>query len=140
MTDRGEVRTAERGLSPPARAYRLAAIGLTAVAADVALDPEHRHVPLCPFHAMTGGQCPLCGGLRAVDALVHGRLVSALHDNLLVVAAVPVAVMLWLVWLVQARTGRTGPAWPRAATVAVIALGLCFTVVRNLPFASGLRP
>jgi hypothetical protein len=119
---------------------RMLAMAAAATAADVALDPEHRHVPLCPFHAITGWQCPLCGGLRAVDALVHGRLGGAIHDNLLVVAAVPVVAMLWVLWLVQARTGRAGPAWPRAATVAVIVLGVGFTVVRNLPFASGLRP
>ena len=38
-----------------------------------AFDPAHRHVPLCPFHTITGWQCPLCGGLRCADALVHGQ-------------------------------------------------------------------
>lgn len=120
-----------------ARAYRVAALALLAVAADVAFDPMHRHVPLCPFHALTGWQCPLCGGLRAVAELAHGRPAAALRDNLLVVAAVPVVAALWLCW---ARTGRAGRRWPRAATVAIIALAVAFTVLRNLPSFALLRP
>jgi hypothetical protein len=119
---------------------RVLAAVAAATAADVALDPEHRHLPLCPFHAMTGWQCPLCGGLRAVDALVHGRVADALHDNVLVVAAIPLVAALWLTWLIRPPTARTSTTIPRAATVALIVLAVCFTVVRNLPFAAALRP
>ena len=31
----------------------------------------------CPFLALTGWQCPLCGGTRMGSALLHGDLVSA---------------------------------------------------------------
>ena len=40
---------------------------------------------LAEFHAMTGLWCPGCGGLRAVHDLTHGHLVTALHENALVV-------------------------------------------------------
>jgi hypothetical protein len=119
---------------------RVLAMLAAATVADLALDPERRHVPLCPFHAMTGGQCPLCGGLRGVDALVHGRVLSAVHDNVLLVVGVPILGLWWLVWFLRARSGRPRPAWPRGATAALIGVAVVFTVVRNLPFATGLRP
>ncbi|MGH8962309.1 MAG: DUF2752 domain-containing protein [Jatrophihabitantaceae bacterium] len=119
---------------------RVLALLLAGTVADVGFDPEHRHIPLCPFHALTGWQCPLCGGLRCVDALAHARVSAAVHDNVLVVTAIPVVAVLWMIGLMAARAGRERPAWPRAATAALIALAVGFTVVRNLPFASALRP
>jgi hypothetical protein len=123
-----------------ARPYRIAGAAVLALAAVRAFDPLHRHVPLCPFHAATGWQCPLCGGLRAVDELARAHPVAALHDNVLVVAAVPIAVLLWLDLLLQRRAGRSARCWPRSATVAVIVLAAAFTVLRNLPFGAALRP
>jgi TM2 domain-containing membrane protein YozV len=32
--------------------------------------------PSCPLRALTGLLCPLCGGLRAAHALLHGRVVE----------------------------------------------------------------
>jgi hypothetical protein len=94
----------------------------------VAFDPVHRHVPLCPFRALTGLSCPLCGGLRAVSELARGHLAAAARFNLLVVAAVPFVFAWWLVWL---RTGRR-PGIPKPVFAAVVALAVVFTVVRNL--------
>jgi hypothetical protein len=113
---------------------------LAASLADVAFDPSQRHVPLCPFHAVTGWWCPLCGGLRAADALVHGRFAAAVHDNALLVLALPVLAGLWTVWLRRSRTGRAGPVVGRGAVLAVVAVLVAFTLLRNLPFAGALRP
>src|SRR5437763_8211737 len=44
--------------------------------------------PRCPLYALTGIYCPGCGATRAVHALATGHLVTALHDNLVLVAAV----------------------------------------------------
>lgn len=125
--------------APPARARALAVAAgvLAAVAADVAFDPAHRHVPLCPFRAVTGLDCPLCGGLRAVAALARGQWQTALRDNLLVVLAVLPAVVLLAGWL---ATGRAPRAASRSTTVALIVLATAFTVVRNLPAGAFLRP
>jgi hypothetical protein len=119
---------------------RAAALAVTAGLADLAFDPVHTHVPLCPFRALTGLDCPLCGGLRAVYQLLQLRVGAAVRDNVLVVAVLPVAVGLWLLWAVRARTGRPAPSWPRAATVTLALLAVAFTLVRNLPFAVALRP
>jgi hypothetical protein len=108
-----------------------------ALLADVAFDPAHRHVPLCPFHAITGGWCPLCGGLRAADALVHLQWRVALHDNAVFVLALPLIALCWVQWM---RGGRPSPRLRRAGVVAAVLVGVAFTIVRNLPFAHALRP
>lgn len=117
-------------------ALRLAAFGVAALALDMAFDPVHRHVPLCPFHAATGWWCPLCGGLRAADSLAHGHLVAALHYNVLFVAALPFGLLLWLDWL---RTGRLRGSRSRHALTVLLVVAVVFTVLRNLPFAATLR-
>jgi Na+/H+ antiporter NhaC len=113
------------------------------VAADVAVDPTHTHLPLCPLHAMTGLSCPLCGSLRAVDELVRGHLGTALRDNVLLVAALPVVVVLWLAWAGRGTgisTGISGLGRSTAVRIAVVSVLVGFAVVRNLPFATALRP
>jgi Protein of unknown function (DUF2752) len=119
----------------------LAAAGLAAATAAVdVMDPAHRHVPLCPFHAVTGWWCPLCGGLRAAQALSHADLTTALHDNVLVVAAVPV--LLWFGLDRVLRSGSSRPAAVRSRGVgtAVVILLTAFAIARNLPWLAMLRP
>lgn len=119
---------------------RVAALSLAALGADVAFDPAHRHVPLCPFRAATGWWCPLCGGLRSADALAHLQVWTAVRDNVLLVAAVPLLALWWLNWAQRRRRGEAARSLPRAVVVAVIVIAVAFTVIRNLPFAAGLRP
>jgi hypothetical protein len=111
-----------------------------ATAADVAFDPAHRHLPLCPFHAATGWWCPLCGGLRAAAALARGHLATAVHYNVVFVAALPAVAIYWLDWLLRSRRGLTARALNRPALITLVAVGVAFTVIRNLPFAAPLRP
>ena len=121
---------------PSAVAGALAA----AVAADVAFDPVHNHVPLCPFHSVTGLWCPFCGGLRAVDSLAHGRFVTAFHDNALLLGALPLLALYWLDWTRRARADEPGQRLPRWVVRAGVVITVGFWVVRNLPFATALRP
>ncbi|MEO8888499.1 MAG: DUF2752 domain-containing protein [Jatrophihabitantaceae bacterium] len=133
MTTDGAVRTLTRARAAP---YRFAAVLGGATAVDVAVDPAHTHIPLCPFHAMTGWQCPFCGSLRAVNALVRGHPLKAVQDNLLLFLAVPVLALLWS----TARHGRTSGRWRRPVVIALATVAVAFGVLRNLPFAAGLRP
>jgi hypothetical protein len=130
------VRSRRHALASVPSAYRVGAALLLAAAADIALDPVHTHVPLCPFKAITGWQCPLCGGLRAVYEVAHLRIGTALRDNVLVVAALPVIVTLWLAWVRRGAALR-GPRW---VWPALVLLGVLFTVVRNLLPLGVLRP
>lgn len=109
------------------------AAGLAAIA-DLAFDPAHRDVPLCPFHAATGWWCPLCGSLRAVDALGHLQWRTALHANALLVVVLPLLFLWWGDWL---RTGRARRI--PVGVLPVVLVAVLFTVVRNLPAGAALR-
>src|ERR1035438_9351310 len=41
----------------------------------------HQFYPVCLFHALTGLNCPGCGGTRSLYALLHGHFQAALKDN-----------------------------------------------------------
>ena len=46
------------------------------------LDPAKTQLyPGCPWLVVTGLYCPGCGGVRALHALVHGRVVEAVGYN-----------------------------------------------------------
>jgi hypothetical protein len=93
----------------------------TVVWALAALDPAVTWwFPSCPFYAITGWLCPLCGSLRAVHALLVGHPLAALAFNPLTI----VGLGMWLV--ARDRTTRfcfSGPG---------LALLVGFGVFRNL--------
>jgi hypothetical protein len=45
--------------------------------------------PVCPIHEYLGINCPGCGAMRALAALLHGRLGEALRLNALFVLLLP---------------------------------------------------
>jgi hypothetical protein len=127
----------------PTRAAPLAALaGVGAAVSVVAvLDPEHPgHYPTCPFLAITGHYCPGCGALRAVHALTRGDLGTAIDRNVLVVAAVPLLVVLWVRWFRRPAGPLRPLRLPVAALWAGLVLVLGFWVLRNLPFGAWLAP
>jgi len=88
-------------------------IGLGVAATTLALRLRDPHQAgtwgLCPLRALTGLDCPLCGGLRAVNDLTHGDLAAAWFSNALFMVSLPILVGLWLWWLVSALTGSRSP-------------------------------
>jgi hypothetical protein len=91
--------------------------------------------PVCPFRALTGYDCPGCGGTRAAHQLLTGHLAAAADLNLLAVVAVPVLV--WALWvgLVRAFGGPRlpTPSVSRRWGALVLAVVAVFWVVRNIP-------
>lgn len=69
----------------------LVAIGLIiAVVIYFSYSPEESSFfPQCPFHYLTGCDCPGCGSQRAVHHLLHLRVSSAFVANPLMVLAIP---------------------------------------------------
>ncbi len=124
-----------RGRSGRAGAAALAG-GAVAGGALVALvDPnEPGHYPGCPTQTLLGLDCPACGVLRGVHALARGDVVGALDHNLLLLAAVPVALLCWWGWI-RVAVGRPGPPtrWPTWAPLVAVVLAAAFAVARNLP-------
>jgi len=121
------------------RAAPARAAGAALVAATVSwfVDPNTHRIPLCPLHAMTGLWCPFCGCTRAVHALVHADLATALRDNALFVAALPLLVLLWWRWWQAPSASR---ALPRPLFWSAATLVLVFGVLRNLPPGHWLAP
>jgi hypothetical protein len=105
--------------------------------------------PACPLRELTGFDCPGCGGTRALHALTHGDIGSALDHNVLLTVVMPLALLAWALWLARSvqvtwarRRQEAGPpAWPAALRfprlshrtwIAVIAGLIAFGVVRNI--------
>lgn len=129
----------------PRAAWAAPTLALVPVAAATALvaalSPEEPgNYPSCPFHVVTGWWCPGCGSLRAVHALAHGDLGTAIDRNVLLVLAVPVLVLAWAAWLRRTVTGRARRAVPIAAVWALLATVGAFWVLRNVPAGSWLSP
>ena len=91
----------------------------------------------CPLLALTGLDCPFCGGTRASMQLVQGDIGAALDYNALWVLAAPLVVWLVAARLLPAVGGPRLPTpilTPRVMRVAAV-LVMAFAVVRNLPIA-----
>ncbi|HUP47557.1 MAG TPA: DUF2752 domain-containing protein [Thermoanaerobaculia bacterium] len=119
--------SAGREARRPAALYVLLAALAAAVTAVVyAFDPATaRFYPPCVFHALTGLQCPGCGGTRALHQLLHGNIAAAFRLNPMVFAFLAVAP------LAAIRPALLLRPW--AAWLAVAAL-LGWGVLRNLPW------
>jgi hypothetical protein len=107
-----------------------------------AVDPNLAgHYPTCPFLAITGWYCPGCGALRAVHALAHGDLVTAMARNPLAVVAAGYFVVTWVLWFDRTLTGRPrrwlAPPWVLYGVLGAI---LTFWVLRNVPGWTWLSP
>ena len=122
----------------------LSACAVVAATALVAVVDPHEpgHYPTCPFLAVTGRPCPLCGGLRAVNSLTSGRLAEAAGSNVLVVVGVLIATVLWARWTVLRLRGTAAPYLnpSPALVISGFAVLVLFGVVRNLPFGAALAP
>ena len=79
-----KVRLSPSRSGDPPPAWIFVGLGLLILAAGAFLAAEvlpARFHPVCGFHAATGRPCPTCGLTRSLDALLHGRIREALHDN-----------------------------------------------------------
>src|SRR4051794_39340500 len=59
----------------------------------------------CPFRAVTGWDCPLCGGTRMGDALLHGDIRAAFEFNPLALVGMLIMGVLGGLWAVEAAGG-----------------------------------
>lgn len=135
VTTRAEPTALTRGRRSVLRPLGVAAVALMSAGVVAAVDPNVAgHYPTCPFLAVTGLYCPGCGALRAIHALAHGDVLTALARNPLTVVAVGYLVVTWVFWLQRSATGRPlrwlAPPWVLYGVLASITL---FWVLRNVP-------
>jgi hypothetical protein len=97
----------------------------------------------CPFRALTGWDCPFCGGTRLGSALLHGDVVAAFWFNPAVFVGLVLLTIVGALWIVEALGGPKarppngiaarlrGVTPTRWLIVAGVAAAL-YTVARNL--------
>jgi hypothetical protein len=91
-------------------------------------------VPACPSQTLFGVWCPLCGGTRAANALVSGRLSDAVGFNVLVPVLAVLVGWSWFAWFGRASERFRLPTVPRWVWASLAVVALVFGVLRNLPF------
>jgi len=105
-----------------------------------AVDPNrHAVYPQCLLYNATGIYCAGCGATRAVHALLHGRLLEALHDNALFVAALPLILYVAGSYALSAWRANVWPEIPVDArklvwrSISIFLVMVTFMILRNLP-------
>ncbi|QIM21951.1 DUF2752 domain-containing protein [Phycicoccus sp. HDW14] len=107
-----------------------------------AVDPNvPGHFPPCPWLFLTGTYCPGCGTLRAIHALAHGDVGTALARNPFAVVATGWLAVWFVVWSRRLWQGRQrtrmAPAWVLYTLFGAI---LGYWVLRNVPGWTWLSP
>ncbi|MCW2803675.1 MAG: hypothetical protein JWN06_1892 [Propionibacteriaceae bacterium] len=126
-------------------ANALVALG-SFVAGGVALSALYAITGLgvpCPFRALTGWDCPLCGGTRMGSSLLHLDIGAAFGYNPVALIGLVVVASLGLLWTVEVLGGprvrppaALGQRLRRVHPTRWLLLGLtaaaAYTLVRNL--------
>ena len=89
--------------------------------------------PQCVFHQMTGLDCPGCGGLRCVHALLHGNVTGAIRFNAFFVLCLPVLGLLALDALWRKFERRPARKIRSVWIWGFFAAYILFGIVRDLP-------
>ena len=82
--------------------------------------------PTCVFHDLTGLYCPGCGSTRALYQLLHGNILTALHDNVMAVFAIPFFIY---AGLRKKSLSLIHPYWIWGLFYTMVV----FTILRNIP-------
>ena len=132
----------------------LAVMAIAAVVLYSAIDPESSvFFPKCPFHMLTGLECPGCGSQRAIHSLLNGDIAAAIHYNLLIVLSIPYLSLLAILEIAKRIILSTKPLdrtktklltaisriigflYHGKAILTVIAIILLFWIFRNFSAA-----
>ncbi len=98
---------------------------------------EHGFYPICLFHALTGWQCPGCGGTRALYQLLHLHVGDAFHYNALVTVLAPLALAWFVFWYATVVFRGYSPSlrFSRPVAVCLYLVVLFFAAARNGVFS-----
>lgn len=95
---------------------------------------KYSFYPVCPVYRYLHLYCPGCGSTRALAALLHGRVIEAMHYNPLFVALLPLLLAFAGIVYGKAvmRNEIEWPQLPKAALPFFLAVVAVFTIARNL--------
>ena len=98
--------------------------------------PESLQIPRCPFLQLTGWQCPGCGSLRGIHALLHGDIGQVLQLNVMLIPGLIYFAFLVLLELTRPHNLRAERLYRRfsgrTASWIIFALIIVWGVGRNL--------
>lgn len=119
-----------------ARAVAPVAVAACAVVVLLRFPPgQYGFYPKCPVYEMFHVECPGCGTMRALAALLRGHVAEAFRLNALTVSMLPLTIGYAGVCY-RRYLRRETFRWPQvsaAGVYAVLAVALGFAVFRNLP-------
>jgi len=101
----------------------------------------HPLYPVCQFHRLTGLNCPGCGMTRALYALLHGKIFTALQDNALLVLMLG-GLLFRSAWFSCNKFfgGKNKEFFPIKFLWIILTISLVFGVLRNLSTFAFLSP
>ena len=88
--------------------------------------PHGKWLPKCMFYRWTGLYCPGCGATRALSSLLRGDIRASLHNNAMLVPMLSLIAVMLL---------KPEISLKRPVAIAIIAVILAFTILRNIPYA-----
>ena len=96
----------------------------------------------CVFRACTGLYCPGCGATRAARLLLSGDIAAAVRMNPYIFVAAPLllyVIIRYIIGFAGGRTYRMSTAM-QVVLFLVMAAGIIFTILRNIPGFEFLAP
>ncbi|MEO6983664.1 MAG: DUF2752 domain-containing protein [Edaphobacter sp.] len=107
---------------------------------------QYSFYPQCPIYSMFHLQCPGCGTTRALAALLHGHLGTALRLNALTTLMLPVTMAYaalcyrrYLHGYLRGQVRAVPFRWPHLPPIGIytaLAIATLFAILRNLPAGS----
>ncbi|HEY9003309.1 MAG TPA: DUF2752 domain-containing protein [Mucilaginibacter sp.] len=97
---------------------------------------EYSFFPKCPFHTLTGYDCPGCGSQRAIYKLLHGDIIGAARENLLLVLSLPFLAIHFFFKIksvILDKDLRWKVIYHPLTPKIVGALAVIFWIIRNIP-------
>lgn len=98
--------------------------------------PESLQIPRCPFLQLTGWQCPGCGSLRGIHALLHGDIGWVLELNVMLIPGLIYFAFLVLLELTRPHNLRAERLYRRfsgrTASWIIFAIIVAWGIGRNL--------
>ena len=111
--------------------------GLLLIGIYYLIDPSSSYLmPKCPFHLLTGYDCPACGVQRAFHYSLHGDWGTAIRYNYFLILSILYFIAVAITTFVHNREMDVIKKYVQHPTTVMIflALTIIWWIVRNIPY------